>query len=306
VPRARSCCGCAHRAAGRLASLPGVNSEVQITACLAVHNEEAVIERCLRSLDGVVDEIVLVHDGECEDATLEIARRFGCRVFVRPHISPEHQRVFAYEQARGEWLFRIDADEFLSDELRAHLREVAADPEANGHRFAWPMWDGERYITENGAPRLVMFRRAKTHVLGVPEVSETVDPPIKNWPYVLEHRPLYNNFTREVITTKWRRRAQAHARAFVTDFDEIPKFNYRGPPRWSWRRRLINRLSPLLILPVAPIRFTYALIRHRSYYRLRENVRFAAYEAIYSSMLQYYLAKAVYLRRSRTQLASAG
>jgi glycosyltransferase involved in cell wall biosynthesis len=282
-----------------------VNSDVLISACLAVHNEEAVIERCLRSLHGVVDEIVLVHDGECEDATLEIARAFGCRVFVQPHKSPEHQRVFAYEQARGEWLMRIDADEFLSDELRANLRSLAADQAANGHRFRWPLWDGERYITQNGAPRLVMFRRAHTHVLGVPETSETVDPPIKNWPYVLEHRPLYNNFTWDVISTKWRRRAERHARAFVADFSEIPKFNYEGPPRWSRRRIMVNRLSPLLIIPVAPMRFIYALVRHRAYYRLGENIRFAAYEALYSSMLQYYLAKFVYLNHSRTQIASA-
>ena len=277
-----------------------MNSDVLISACLAVRNEERVIERCLRSLDGAVDEIVLVHDGDCEDGTLEVARSYGCTVFVQPHKSPEHQRVFAYEQARGEWLIRIDADEFLSDELRANLRSLATDRGANGHRFRWPIWDGDRYITENGAPRLVMFRRDHTHVLGVPETSETVDPPIKDWPYVLEHRPLYNNFTREVISTKWRRRAQAHARAFVTDFSEIPKFNYNGPPRWSRRRILVNRLSPLLILPVAVIRFVYALIKHRSYYRLSENIRFAAYEAIYSSMLQYYLAKFVYLNGGRT------
>jgi glycosyltransferase involved in cell wall biosynthesis len=277
-----------------------VNSDPRISACLAVRNEERVIERCLRSLDGVVDEIVLVHDGECEDRTLQIARDFGCRVYVRPHMSPEHQRVFAYEQATGEWLIRIDADEFLSDELRRHLRALAADEEANGHRFRWPMWDGERYITEKGAPRLVMFRRDRTHVLGLPETTETIDPPIKNWPYVLEHRPLYNNFTREAISTKWRRRAQAHARAFVSDFDEIPKFNYEGPPRWPRRRILINRLSPLLVVPVAGIRFVYALVRHRSYYRLSENIRFASYEAIYSSMLQYYLAKFVYLKGGRT------
>ena len=279
-----------------------MSSEVLISACLAVFNEEAVIERCLRSLDGAVDEIVLVHDGDCQDRTLEIARRYGCRVFVQAHQSPEHQRVFAYGQARGEWLLRIDADEFLTDELSGNLRALAADREANGHRVRWPMWDGERYITEHGAPRLVMFRRAHTHVLGVPETVESVDPPIRNWPYVLEHRPTYNNFTWEVISTKWRRRAEAHARAFVADFGDIPKFNYDGPPRWSWRRRMVNRLSPLLIVPIAPIRFIYALIRHRAYYSLRENVRFAAYEAIYSSMLQYYLAKLVYLNRG---LASA-
>lgn len=279
-------------------TLPSVNSGVLISACLAVHNEEAVIDRCLRSLDGVVDEIVIVHDGECRDRTLEIARSYDCRIFVRPHLSPEHQRVFAYEQARGTWLIRIDADEFLSDELRERIRALAADPEANGHTFRWPMWDGTRYITRNGAPRLAMFRRAHTHVLGVPESAESVDPPIKNWPYVLEHRPLYNNFTLRVIATKWRQRAVRHARAFVGNFADVPRFNYDGPMRWPRRRTVINHLSPFLVVPVGVWRFVYALAKHRSYYTLGENIRFAAYEGIYASMLQFYLAKLTYVSRT--------
>ena len=50
-----------------------------ISACVVAHNEEAVIERCLASLDGVVDEIIFVHDGECRDRSLEIAERHGAR-----------------------------------------------------------------------------------------------------------------------------------------------------------------------------------------------------------------------------------
>jgi glycosyltransferase involved in cell wall biosynthesis len=267
-----------------------------ISACLAVRNEEAVIERCLRSLQGAVDEIVLVHDGDCEDATLEIAARYGCRVFVRPPLSPEHQRVFAYRQARGEWLLRIDADEFLSEELRANMRELVKDPAANGHTFEWPMWDGERYVTRQGAPRLMLFRRDRTHVLGLPESWEAVDPPIRHWHYLIEHRPTYNNFALAMIRTKWRRRALTHARSLVSDFADLPKFNYSGPGDWPLRRRVANRLSPLLVLPAAVARFAIALAQHRSHYSWRENVRFAAYEAIYAGLVQAYVAKLIYGR----------
>lgn len=272
-----------------------------ISACLAVRNEEAVIERCLRSLEGAVDEIVLVHDGECEDATVEIAAQYGCRVFVQPPLSPEHQRVFAYRQARGEWLLRMDADEFLSDELRSNLREVVKDPAANGHTFVWPMWNGERYVTQSGAPRLALFRRDRIHVLGLPESWESVDPPIRHWPYLIEHRPTYNNFTLTMIGTKWRRRALTHARSLVSDFAELPKFNYRGPADWPLRRRVANRLSPLLILPAAVTRFAIALSQHHSHYTWRENVRFAAYEAIYAAMVQAYVAKLLYFSGARSR-----
>src|SRR5579862_5338849 len=98
-----------------------------ISACLVVRNEEAVIERCLHSLAGVVDEIVLIHDGECTDRTLEIAERFGARITVADHAGGNEPHLpFAFALATGEWLLRLDADEFLSPELRAALPGLTA------------------------------------------------------------------------------------------------------------------------------------------------------------------------------------
>ncbi len=151
-----------------------------VSACLVVRNEEAVVERCLESLEGVVDEIVLVHDGECQDRTLEIARRHGCRIFVRPLVGhAEASTVFAYEQARGESILSIDADEYLSQELRKRLRGLIADEEVNGYELLWRMWDGTRYVTENGPYKLALFRRSKVHLLGIIHGVERVDPPVR-------------------------------------------------------------------------------------------------------------------------------
>jgi glycosyltransferase involved in cell wall biosynthesis len=100
---------------------------VSISACLVVRNEEAVVERCLRSLVGVVDEVVCVHDGQCDDRTLEIAARHGARVYVRPLVGhAEAATVFAFEHARGDWILSIDADEFLSDPLRNNMRALVS------------------------------------------------------------------------------------------------------------------------------------------------------------------------------------
>ena len=41
-----------------------------ISACLVVHNEEKLIGRCLESIKNLVDEIIVVHDGPCQDKTL--------------------------------------------------------------------------------------------------------------------------------------------------------------------------------------------------------------------------------------------
>src|SRR5262245_33423434 len=98
-----------------------------VSACVVVRNEAAVIGRCLESLTQVVDEIVLVHDGPCQDDTLAIAAKARCRVFVAPAYGHcEHHLPFAYEHARGDWLLTIDADEFLSQGLRHGLRALTA------------------------------------------------------------------------------------------------------------------------------------------------------------------------------------
>jgi glycosyltransferase involved in cell wall biosynthesis len=275
-----------------------------ISACLVVRNEEPVIERCLQSLDGVVDEILLVHDGTCEDRTLEIAKRHGCRIFVRPLIGhAEASTVFAYEQALGEWILSIDADEYLSEPLRSQLRQLVRDEGINGYELLWRMWNGERYITENGPYKLALFRRASVHLLGMIHGIESVDPPIRRVDLQLEHRPPYNNFALGTVWTKWRRWARINASEFLMRFEEIPRFNWDGASDWPPRRRILNRLAPLLFLPYVPAVFAVNLLREQDVYGLRENLRLSLYQGLYAGMVQFYVAKYMYLGGARSAAA---
>ncbi len=86
------------------------NKDKTISVCLVVYNEEKIIERCLRSIQAVADEIILVHDGECSDNTLEIAKKYTDKIFIRPHTGDSSlHRVFTYNKAQGQWIFQIDA-----------------------------------------------------------------------------------------------------------------------------------------------------------------------------------------------------
>lgn len=267
-----------------------------VSACLVVRNEESVVERCLQSLEGVVDEIVLVHDGACEDRTLEIAERHGCRIFVRPLIGhSEASAVFAYTEARGEWILSIDADEFLSESLREELRRLVADEQVNGYELLWRMWDGKRYITERGPYKLVLFRRDAVHLLGMIHGIARVDQPVARIELQLEHRPRYNNLALRTVLTKWRRWARINAREFLTPFADLPRFNWDGPEDWPPRRALLNRLSPLLFIPYVPVVFALNLIREKGVYSWRENLRMSLGQGIYAGMVQFYVAKYLYL-----------
>ncbi len=262
---------------------------------MVVRNEEAVIDRCLSSLAGVVDEIVLVHDGDCEDRTLEIAERHGCRVFVRPLVGhAEVATVFAFEQARSEWILSLDADEFLSEEARLQLPRLVADPAVNGYELLWRMWDGRRYISEKGPHKLALFRRARVHVLGTVHAVEQVDPPVVRTELHLEHQPLYNNFTLALVFSKWRRWARMQARECLRDLAELPRFNWEGTPSWPRRRRVLNRLSPLLFVVYVPGAFFDNLIRSRADYSLSVNLKIAFYHGLLAGMTQLYVAKYLY------------
>ena len=98
-----------------------------ISLCMIVRDEEQRLAACLRSVRGLVDEVVLVDTGS-SDATMELARELGCRLFEQPWQDDfSKARNASLEHARGAWVLILDADEVLSCEdgfdLRAILRE---------------------------------------------------------------------------------------------------------------------------------------------------------------------------------------
>ena len=95
----------------------------RISAFIIALNEEENLARCLLSLQGWTDEIVLV-DARSADATRDVAEKFGARVFVRDWPGFVAQKNFALEQCAHNWVFSIDADEEVSPELRAELEAL--------------------------------------------------------------------------------------------------------------------------------------------------------------------------------------
>jgi glycosyltransferase involved in cell wall biosynthesis len=105
---------------------------VLLSAALIVKNEERFLEGCLSSIQGLVDEIVIVDTGST-DATPEIARKFGARVFNFPWQSDfSAARNFGLEQLRGDWVLYIDADERLRPGHHEAARALLGDSQCIG------------------------------------------------------------------------------------------------------------------------------------------------------------------------------
>jgi glycosyltransferase involved in cell wall biosynthesis len=95
-----------------------------VSMALIVKNEEQTLDRCLASLAGAVDEIVVVDTGS-RDATVDVARRYTDRIFDfawRDDFAAARQ--FAFDQTRGDWAGWVDADDVVVG--AEHIRRLAA------------------------------------------------------------------------------------------------------------------------------------------------------------------------------------
>jgi len=102
---------------------------VKISAVINTYNEEQNIGRCLDSVKNFADEIVVV-DMHSTDKTVEIARKYGAKVFQHEYTRyVEPARNFALSKASGDWIFLIDADEELPGMLADKLRNIAKENE---------------------------------------------------------------------------------------------------------------------------------------------------------------------------------
>ena len=94
---------------------------MKLSVVLATRNEEENIARCLESVKSIADEII-IFDEYSTDRTKEIAEKFGAKVFLEPHHDIFHiTKQKALEQAKGEWILQLDADEVVTKELAKEI-----------------------------------------------------------------------------------------------------------------------------------------------------------------------------------------
>ncbi|MGQ9778303.1 MAG: tetratricopeptide repeat-containing glycosyltransferase family 2 protein [Bacillota bacterium] len=105
----------------------------RISLCMIVKDEAANLRRCLASVIGAVDEIVVVDTGSADESP-RVAAEFGAKVFSLPwQGSFSAARNAALDLAGGEWILVLDADEELTLGGREALRRVRAERAHEGY-----------------------------------------------------------------------------------------------------------------------------------------------------------------------------
>ena len=100
---------------------------MSLSVVIITKNEEAGIRRCLESV-AWADQVVVL-DSASTDRTAAICRELGAQVHDSPDwpgFGPQKNRALAL--ATGDWILSLDADEWVSPELRAAIEHSMAAP----------------------------------------------------------------------------------------------------------------------------------------------------------------------------------
>lgn len=101
-------------------------SPISISLCMIVKNEEQTIERCLRSVEGITDEIIIVDTGST-DKTKEIVSKFTDKIYDFEWINDfSAARNYAFSQTTQKYILWLDADDVILPEDQKLLLSLKA------------------------------------------------------------------------------------------------------------------------------------------------------------------------------------
>src|SRR5208282_3153424 len=93
----------------------------KLSLAMIVKNESRCLARCLQSVKGIADEIVIADTGSTDD-TIKIAREFGAKISNFDWVDDfAAARNFAINQTTGGWILVLDADEWVGENLAKEI-----------------------------------------------------------------------------------------------------------------------------------------------------------------------------------------
>ena len=107
---------------------------VKISAYIVTLNEEKRLGKTLQALKKVADEIFVIDSGST-DKTQEIAEKYGAKFLFHKWKNISAQKHYGQELCHNDWVLSLDADEVLSPELIAEIKEKMKKPTADAYRI---------------------------------------------------------------------------------------------------------------------------------------------------------------------------
>ncbi|MDD2420788.1 MAG: glycosyltransferase [Heliobacteriaceae bacterium] len=162
-----------------------------LSLCMMVRDEAKHLERCLGSVIGVVNEIILIDTGS-QDKTVEIAQSFNAKVFYEPWIDHFAKiRNASMDKATGQWILILDADDELSPEAKEQIPQLARKGIADGYALYTVNHIGPKEnLSSLGHFSGRLFRnRPDLYYVGAihEQIAGPIPPHIESRPYIIFH-----------------------------------------------------------------------------------------------------------------------
>ena len=129
-----------------------MNKKLPISCFVIAQDEADRITNTIESVIDFVDEVIVIDSGST-DGTQDIAKQLGCKVFFNTWNGYGPQKRFGEDCTRNEWLLNLDADEYLSDEIKSEILQTFDNNNDNYNFFSmkvtpiYPNWKRPRLFS---------------------------------------------------------------------------------------------------------------------------------------------------------------
>jgi glycosyltransferase involved in cell wall biosynthesis len=262
----------------------------KISFYMVIYNEEKLIRRCLESIKDIADEIIVIHDGPCSDQSISIAKEYNCVTFETENnlgIGEKHY-IKALNLCKNDWVFKIDADEFLHPKDKNKIFELTSSKEYSGYYFVWPLhWDGEHYRGGKSLRKLCLFRKSEIGYVDIFHHPLILKGKGKEVDLVLEHRPQKYAGSKEYKekVLRWEKR---QALDMSKDFNSFEIYNLNHSEldnlkrNFDFKKKMYN--FPFLV-------FIFSFLISLSVINIRRNLLYQIYEDYLTAIYSYNVAK---------------
>ena len=121
----------------------------KITGTIITLNAEKYIERAIKSLQSICDEVVVL-DSESTDLTRDIAAKSGAKVFIQSFLGDGAQKKEASKFSKNNWIFSMDADEYLANDLVEFIKTINLNGDYDSYSFRRKNFCGDEWIKAAG------------------------------------------------------------------------------------------------------------------------------------------------------------
>ena len=167
----------------------------QISTVIITANEADRIANAIQSCQSFADEIIIIDSGS-QDDTIQIAQALGCQVYSKPWAGYAKQRNFGCTQAKFDWIFFLDADETLDQQLSTALLDWKQRPHLEASAFSCQRMgdflDGWLYGRPECHVRLYNRTVFQIKDMLVHERVEVNDAPVSKLPGTILHSGFRN------------------------------------------------------------------------------------------------------------------